>query len=74
MITAGNGIYETCSYCGRLVRLNKPMLGSLHLCLTTEERDQVDRDLIDAQERMQKQKGLLPVGEIESKSIWGRSK
>jgi hypothetical protein len=38
MIIAGNGIYETCRDCGKLVRLNKPVFGALHFCLSPEER------------------------------------
>lgn len=37
MIVAGSGIYEKCANCGKLVRLNKPLFGSMHLCLTDEE-------------------------------------
>lgn len=32
MIVTGGKIYEWCAQCGRLVRLNKPILGSLHVC------------------------------------------
>ena len=32
MITAGNGIYERCPDCGKLVKLNKFLFGSLHIC------------------------------------------
>jgi len=34
----GRSIYETCSVCGKQVQLNKWLFGSLHLCLTDEER------------------------------------
>ena len=32
MIVTGGKIYETCGRCGKLVRLNKPIFGSLHVC------------------------------------------
>jgi hypothetical protein len=32
MIIAGNKIYETCDNCGKLVQINKPFFGGLHLC------------------------------------------
>lgn len=38
MIIAGNGIYEKCCDCGKLVKINKFLFGSLHLCLTEEEK------------------------------------
>ncbi len=28
----GNHLYARCAQCGRIVRLNKPLLGSLHVC------------------------------------------
>lgn len=27
-----------CEWCGKVVRLNKPLFGSMHLCLTEEGR------------------------------------
>jgi hypothetical protein len=30
---AGNKIYDVCQDCGKLVRLNKPLLGSVHFCI-----------------------------------------
>lgn len=38
MIIAGNGIYMVCLWCGKLVKLNKFIFGSLHVCLSEEER------------------------------------
>lgn len=32
IITAGNGLYSTCSKCGKIVKLNKFLFGSLHIC------------------------------------------
>ena len=43
LIIAGSKIYGTCIYCHSLVRLNKPIFGSLHICLTDAERAEVDR-------------------------------
>lgn len=37
MIIAGGKLYDTCRMCGQLVRLNKPIFGGLHFCLTDEE-------------------------------------
>lgn len=38
MIIAGSHLYENCADCGKLVRVNKPIFGSLHVCLSSEER------------------------------------
>ena len=38
MIKAGWGLYERCSYCGSIVKLNKFLFGSMHICLTEEEQ------------------------------------
>lgn len=32
VIVAGGKIYAVCSMCGRLIRINKPIFGSLHIC------------------------------------------
>ena len=32
MIITNGKIYALCGKCGSLVRLNKPLLGSLHIC------------------------------------------
>lgn len=37
MIIVGNGIYSHCPTCGSLVKINKFLFGSLHVCLTDEE-------------------------------------
>ena len=34
----GKAIMCHCKDCGKLVRLNKLLLGSLHICLTEEEK------------------------------------
>lgn len=33
----------TCDYCRKLVRVDKPIFGSLHICVTDEERVAIDR-------------------------------
>lgn len=40
MIIAGNGIYARCADCGKLVKLNKWGIGSMHFCVSPEERAQ----------------------------------
>lgn len=37
MIVVGNGIYEKCCNCGSLVKINKWLFGSMHICLNEEE-------------------------------------
>lgn len=37
VLRVGNKLYCRCLTCGDVIRLNKPILGSLHLCLTDEE-------------------------------------
>lgn len=34
----GNSIYGTCSDCGSLVKVNKFIFGSFHICLSDEEK------------------------------------
>lgn len=29
---AGNKVYAVCGECGQMVRINKPILGSAHVC------------------------------------------
>jgi len=38
MIVAGNGIYNHCGNCGKLVQVNKFLVGSLHLCCEAKEQ------------------------------------
>ena len=38
IIIAGNKLYAICDDCGRLVRVNKPFLGTIHFSLSDEER------------------------------------
>lgn len=39
LIIAGNKIYAFCGECGSLVRVNKPIVGSLHLCSLEKEKN-----------------------------------
>jgi hypothetical protein len=32
IIVAGNKLYVICGKCGKLVQINKPILGGLHYC------------------------------------------
>lgn len=38
MMIVGNYLVERCGLCGKYVRLNKWMFGSLHLCVDTPPR------------------------------------
>jgi len=33
----GNKLMTKCKICGKIIRIDKPFLGSLHFCLTDEE-------------------------------------
>jgi hypothetical protein len=37
MRVIGRSIYEVCGTCGSIIRLNKPIIGSLHICLSEED-------------------------------------
>ena len=43
MIVTNKRIYQRCTICGKLVRLNKPVFMSLHFCLPPEQREAVLR-------------------------------
>lgn len=45
LIIAGNKIYSVCPYCKKFIRINKPFVGSIHLCLSPKERDTIDAKL-----------------------------
>lgn len=36
-VKVGNKLYAQCFECGKVICINKWLLGSLHLCLTEEE-------------------------------------
>lgn len=40
----GESIYMICEDCKTLVKLNKWLFGSLHFCLSSEERQQKQKD------------------------------
>jgi len=37
VIVAGHRIYQVCSACGKLVQINKRILGSMHVCVNQED-------------------------------------
>lgn len=41
----GNGIYDVCSGCAKIIRVNKPIFGSVHFCTTDEEREQYSKEI-----------------------------
>lgn len=49
MIIAGNKIYGTCPVCYKFIQINKPVVGSLHVC-NTEDEDVYLNELIDLQD------------------------
>jgi hypothetical protein len=42
-IIAGNKMYQKCVYCNELVRINKPIFGSMHLCVSEEVRKEINK-------------------------------
>ena len=44
MFIVGKKLMVKCGGCGRIVRVDKPFIGSLHVCLTEEERDNMDKN------------------------------
>lgn len=43
MIIVGNGIYEICPKCKKLVKINKFIFGSLHYCDSDDELESKKR-------------------------------
>lgn len=37
MRIVGGKLMEVCPMCGKIVRIDKPLLGSMHFCVTEEE-------------------------------------
>ncbi len=38
MRTLNGKLYEVCGGCGDIIRLDKPLFGSVHVCATAEEQ------------------------------------
>lgn len=38
-IITGGKIYKRCIYCNKLVRINKPIVGAMHICVDKETRE-----------------------------------
>lgn len=43
MIISGKYIWNRCDYCGQMVRLNKFLIGSAHICISLEEREKLEQ-------------------------------
>lgn len=41
-LVVGGKIYSTCDDCGKLVRVNKPLFGSLHVCIEDEDEEKAE--------------------------------
>jgi hypothetical protein len=41
----GDKMYAVCGYCKKMVCVNKRFFGSIHLCLTAEERQRIDDEI-----------------------------
>jgi len=39
----GNKLMTTCWYCQKVIQVDKPIFGSLHICLSTEEKNEIDK-------------------------------
>jgi len=38
MVVVGNKLMAICKHCRKLIRVDKPLLGSYHICVLPEER------------------------------------
>lgn len=47
LVQMGRRVYGRCYDCGELVRVDKPLLGSLHLCVTDEEAERRRQPVMD---------------------------
>ncbi len=36
--------YVTCHYCGKEVNIRKPIIGGMHICLSSEHRNKIDAE------------------------------
>ena len=41
----GTKIYGVCPNCANIVRINKPVFGSLHVCTTDDEKREYKREI-----------------------------
>jgi len=48
----GGRLFDVCRDCGGIVRLDKPLFGSLHICTTDEEREAHPRKIWTEYKRM----------------------
>ena len=62
MIVAGNKIYDVCQKCGELVKINKFLFGSMHLCVSDEVSMQ--RHLLKEQEQACKSRNSPHLGNL----------
>ena len=51
----------TCGYCRKLVR-NKPIIGTMHICLRPEDRQSIDAQRAETTKRFDGQRALLRAG------------
>lgn len=56
MAISNGKVIEQCYYCGKFVTLNKRLFGSLHLCVSPEEREQIERQQQQNYQSLQLQK------------------
>lgn len=54
MKRAGNKIYDVCADCGKIVQINKFLLGDMHLCTDAEERKRYVNQIRDLYKRNKK--------------------
>jgi len=56
MFVVGNKLMTVCGWCEKVVRVDKPIIGSFHLCLTDEEKERKSADL---RERLKRQRATF---------------
>ena len=45
MIRDGGKLYDVCWYCLKLIRVNKVLFGSMHVCITPEKREWIHQNI-----------------------------
>lgn len=69
MLVLGGKVYEVCGKCGQIVRFDKPLLGSLHICVTPEEersyRNQIAREAATARQTLEQAKRQKENGRLK---------